>query len=77
VYVHSLDQRSFVKFTWFVQADVDKPIKHFHPRFPPEADPSLSLASAIFAAFAFQKGPAERPASAAEHPYPGKLANML
>ena len=38
-----------------MQADAAKPIKHFHPRFPPDSDPSLSKASALFAAFAFQK----------------------
>ena len=38
-----------------MQADLHKPIKHFRPRFPPTADPSLSKASALFAAFAFQK----------------------
>ena len=41
-----------------VQADLHKPIKHFRPRFPPESDPSLAKASALFAAFAFQKGSA-------------------
>ena len=41
-----------------MQADLHKPIKHFRPRFPPESDPSLAKASALFAAFAFQKGSA-------------------
>ena len=39
-----------------MQADLHKPIKHFRPKFPPESDPSLAKASALFAAFAFQKG---------------------
>jgi len=38
-----------------LQADAQKPIKHFYPRFPSHSDPSLSQASALFAAFVFQK----------------------
>ncbi len=48
----------------WVQADANKPIKHFHPRFPSESDPSLTLASALFAAFAFQKTPDRKDAVA-------------
>ncbi len=38
-----------------LQADAQKPIKHFHPRFPSNSDPSLAQASALFAAFVFRK----------------------
>ncbi len=43
------------KFCVFWQADAHKPIKHFHPRFPSHSDQSLTHASALFAAFVFQK----------------------
>ncbi|EIE26052.1 hypothetical protein COCSUDRAFT_61044 [Coccomyxa subellipsoidea C-169] len=39
----------------FDEADAQKPIKHFHPRFPSNSDPSLAQASALFAAFVFRK----------------------
>lgn len=38
----------------FEKEDVDNPLKHFRPKFK-FADPSLSRASSIFAAFVFQK----------------------
>lgn len=38
----------------FDPADAGKPLKHFKPRFP-GSDPSLELASSLFAAFVFQK----------------------
>ncbi|BDA44333.1 mRNA cap guanine-N7 methyltransferase [Coccomyxa sp. Obi] len=44
----------------FDEADAQKPIKHFHPRFPSHSDRSLTYASALFAAFAFQKSGTEQ-----------------
>jgi mRNA (guanine-N7-)-methyltransferase len=41
----------------FDRGDAGKPLKHFCPRFP-NSDPSLARASALFAAFVFQKTPA-------------------
>ena len=38
-----------------LQADSNKAVKHFNPRFPSTSDSSLSKASSLFAAFAFQK----------------------
>lgn len=44
----------------FDEVDAQKPIKHFHPRFPSHSDQSLSHASALFAAFVFQKSGVEQ-----------------
>ncbi|CAL8470296.1 g9838 [Coccomyxa elongata] len=44
----------------FDEADAQKPIKHFHPRFPSHSDRSLTHASALFAAFVFQKSGTEQ-----------------
>ena len=38
-----------------LQADRHQAVKHFKPRFPSTSDSSLSKASSLFAAFAFQK----------------------
>ena len=35
-------------------------MKHFRPRFPGTSDSSLSKASSLFAAFAFQKGSVDK-----------------
>ena len=51
-----------------LQADRDKAVKHFNPSFPPTSDSSLSKASSLFAAFAFQKRTKGDPPAAGEHP---------
>ena len=35
--------------------DAGRLMKHFAPRFPPESDPSLTVASALFCTFVFRK----------------------
>lgn len=57
-----------------LQADRNKAVKHFNPKFPSTSDGSLSKASSLFAAFAFQKGsegdvPAAGGQSMEVHPY--------
>ena len=46
--------RALQMMDW-LQADRVKAVKHFNPRFPSTSDGSLSKASSLFAAFAFQK----------------------
>ena len=35
--------------------DAGRLMKHFAPKFPPESDPSLTVASALFCTFVFRK----------------------
>jgi hypothetical protein len=51
----------------FIQADVSRDFKHFHPNFR-DVDPSLAIASSLFMAFAFRKPPAPAAPQAADVP---------
>uniref|UniRef100_A0A383V9F3 mRNA (guanine-N(7))-methyltransferase n=1 Tax=Tetradesmus obliquus TaxID=3088 RepID=A0A383V9F3_TETOB len=56
----------------FDEGDAGKPMKHFHPQYPADADPSLAAASKLYMAFVLQKVDSAQEVHAPPLPPPDK-----